>query len=107
MIQFGKTIKRLRVKNGLSQQELAEMAGLTRSFLSLLENDLRTPSITAVRNISESLSVPEEVFIWECFELPHDLPQNDKKICEMAKLIVRDYLEAKHADPTACDAESR
>src|SRR5438552_2246067 len=99
MIRLGKTIRRLRLEQGISQQELARTAELTASFLSLLENDHRRPSLTVLRRLATAFKVPEEVLVWDAVELPNDLPEKDRRMCELAKLIVRRYYEACHARP--------
>lgn len=50
---FGKVIKELREQEGLSQQELADMAGLDRSYLSDLERGLNFPSLNIVYSLAE------------------------------------------------------
>jgi transcriptional regulator with XRE-family HTH domain len=77
----------------LAQQDLAELAGLTPSFLSLVENGKRQPSLTVLQRIASALNVPEEVLIWDAVELPEGLAEKDRKICEMAKRIVRRLCE--------------
>ncbi|MFN0195374.1 MAG: helix-turn-helix domain-containing protein [Planctomycetaceae bacterium] len=99
MIDIGKTIRRLRVERGVSQQDLARAAELTPSFLSLVENERRQPSLTALRRLACALDLPEEVLIWDAVELPHDLPEADRRMCEMAKLIVRKFYEASYGRP--------
>ncbi|MGE3242028.1 MAG: helix-turn-helix domain-containing protein [Pirellulales bacterium] len=96
MIHLGKTIKKLRVDRGISQQKLAESADVTPSFLSLLENDHRRPSLLVLRRLAVALEVPEEVLIWDSVDLPSNLSEADQRMCEMAKMIVRKYYEASH-----------
>jgi transcriptional regulator with XRE-family HTH domain len=104
MLNLGKTIRKLRIERDLSQQDLARGAELTPSFLSLVENDRRRPSLTVLRRIASALSVAEEVLIWDAVDLPSDLPESDRRVCEMAKLIVRKLYEADHgrSHPNNC-----
>jgi transcriptional regulator with XRE-family HTH domain len=102
MISIGKTIKKLRIERGLSQQDLAEICDLTASFLSLVENDRRSPSLAVIRRLAAALCVPEEVVIWDAVELPKDLDESDRRLCEMAKLIVRRLYEAERAQSATC-----
>ena len=80
----------------MSQQKLAELAELSPSFLSLVENDRRRPSLVVLRQLANALDVPEEVLIWEAVELPADLSDKDYRLCQMAKLIVRRFYEAQY-----------
>lgn len=98
MLKLGKTIRRLRLERQMSQQDLAGSAELTPSFLSLLENDHRNPSLSVLKRLAKALDVPEEVLLWDAVELPKNLAEKDRRLCEMAKLIVRRYYEAKDAE---------
>jgi transcriptional regulator with XRE-family HTH domain len=53
--KFGKVIRRRREAAGFSQEALAEEAGLHRTYISLLERGLRTPTIEVVRQLAEAL----------------------------------------------------
>lgn len=106
MIHLGKTIRKLRIEREISQQELARCADLTPSFLSLVENDRRRPSLMVLRRLAAALEVPEEVLIWDAVELPLDLPESDRRMCEMAKMIVRRFYEASHGRPHSGNCRS-
>ena len=97
MISIGKTIRRLRIERDVSQQDLAKDARLTPSFLSLVENDRRQPSLVVIRRLADALAVPEEILIWDAVELPQSLGEKDRRLCETAKLIVRRFYEAENA----------
>jgi transcriptional regulator with XRE-family HTH domain len=97
MISIGKTIRKLRIERGISQQDLAEDADLTPSFLSLVENGRRRPSLAVIQRLASSLLVPEEILIWDSVELPNNLNEKDRRLCEMAKMIVRRFYEAGYA----------
>lgn len=44
-MQIGKKIKRLRLKKGLTQEELGERTDLTKGYISQLGRNLSSPSI--------------------------------------------------------------
>lgn len=48
---IGAKIRDLRLKNGLTQEELADRAELSKGFISQLENDLTSPSIATLTDI--------------------------------------------------------
>jgi transcriptional regulator with XRE-family HTH domain len=52
---FGSVVRRRRERNGLSQEALAEEAGLHRTYISLLERGLRMPSILVVQKLAKAL----------------------------------------------------
>ena len=53
--EIGQKIRRLRMKLGLTQEELASRTELTKGFISQLENDITSPSITTLMDILEAL----------------------------------------------------
>ena len=54
-MEIGGKIKQLRMKNGLTLEELAERSELTKGFLSQLERNLTSPSIATLEDILEAL----------------------------------------------------
>jgi transcriptional regulator with XRE-family HTH domain len=54
-VKIGEKIRRLRVKNSLTQEELAKRCELSKGFISQLERDLTSPSIATLVDILESL----------------------------------------------------
>lgn len=54
-MNIGNEIKRLRVKNGLTQEELADRCELSKGFISQIERDLASPSISTLSDILQCL----------------------------------------------------
>ena len=52
---IGEKIRRLRIKNSLTQEELADRCELSKGFISQVERDLTSPSIATLVDILESL----------------------------------------------------
>ena len=50
-MEIGTKLKALRLKNNLTQEELADRSELSKGFISQLENDLTTPSIDTLNDI--------------------------------------------------------
>jgi transcriptional regulator with XRE-family HTH domain len=57
-IAFGEVLRRHRKDRGLSQERLAQVTRLDRTFISLLERGLRQPSLTTLLRFAEALGVP-------------------------------------------------
>ena len=55
--RFGEVLRELRLKRGLSQEELAFEADLNRQFISLLELGQRSPSLQTVYKIADGLGI--------------------------------------------------
>lgn len=61
-MEIGKKIKILRQEKNLTQDELALRCELSKSFISQLERDLASPSISTLADILESLGVTLKEF---------------------------------------------
>ncbi len=54
-MEIGVKIRELRLKNQLTQEELADRCDLTKGYISQLENDANSPSITTLKDILDCL----------------------------------------------------
>ena len=54
-MKIGDKIRRLRLQRGLTQEELADRCELSKSFISLLERDLTSPSLDTLADLLETL----------------------------------------------------
>ncbi|WP_308200451.1 helix-turn-helix transcriptional regulator [Bradyrhizobium sp. 190] len=52
-----KNLRRLRLKSGLSQEELADRAGLNRNYIGMIEREENAPTVDALEQISEALAI--------------------------------------------------
>ena len=64
-MEIGSKIKRLRVRLGLTQEELAARTELTKGFISQLERDITSPSIATLMDILEALGTNVSEFFSE------------------------------------------
>lgn len=60
---YGKTLKEIRTTKGISQQELAFMTDLDRTYISMLERNLRHPSLETVIKIAMALGFKASEFV--------------------------------------------
>ncbi len=56
--RFAKVLQRVRVKMGLSQEDLAHRAGLHRTYVGLIERGRRRPTIEVGHALAVALRVP-------------------------------------------------
>ena len=54
-MEIGDKLRRLRLQRGLTQEELAGRCELSKSFISLLERDLTSPSLDTLGDLLETL----------------------------------------------------
>jgi len=55
--QFGDRVRKLRVKNNWSQEELAKRAGLHRTYIGSIERSERNVSLINIERIAKALKV--------------------------------------------------
>lgn len=55
--QFGKTVRNVRLKQGLSQGDVAKRLNLHRSYISGIERGIRNPSLKVIQKIAKALRV--------------------------------------------------
>jgi transcriptional regulator with XRE-family HTH domain len=63
MLEIGKAVRIVRQAKGLKLNQLAQAAGISVPFLSLVENGGRQPSLDVVRRLAAGLGIPSEVLI--------------------------------------------
>ena len=54
---FGKVLRQLRTNTGISQEKLALDVGLDRTYISLMERGLRTPTLYTIFLLAERLDI--------------------------------------------------
>lgn len=52
-MKIGEKVKQIRIQYGLTQEELASRCELSKGFISMLENDLTSPSISTMQDLLE------------------------------------------------------
>ena len=62
-MDIGSKLKRLRVLAGLTQEELADRAELSKGFISQLENNITSPSIATLLDILQCLGIQIKDFL--------------------------------------------
>lgn len=86
-MDIGEKLKRLRVKNGLTQQDLADRCDLSKGFISQVENNLASPSIATLMDILETLGTSAKEFFTE---------QNDSVVFREEDVFVQEDPESGH-----------
>ena len=74
--QIGQKIKDLRNRNGLTQQELADRAELTKGFISQIERGQVSPSVVTLLDLIECLGTTASEFFKEA-EQEHIVYSNE------------------------------
>lgn len=64
MTDIGKAIKTARIQKNMNQTELAELAGISTSYLSLIERNKRDPKMAALQKIAAALNIPFVILVF-------------------------------------------
>lgn len=85
---IGERVKKLRQERKMSLSELAEQAGVAKSYLSSLERNLQTnPSIQFLEKIAAVLNIPIDRLI-------HDEPNTTEPVDSDWVDLVREAMES-------------
>jgi transcriptional regulator with XRE-family HTH domain len=57
LIIFGKKVRNERLKRGLSQEELADLAGVHRTYIGMIERAEKNLTLTNIDKIAKALGV--------------------------------------------------
>ena len=58
LLSFGKAVRSIRVSKGISQEKLAELAGIDRSYMGGVERGEHNIALINIKRISDALEVP-------------------------------------------------
>ena len=63
-MDLGKAIVELRKQNGLSQEQLAFDAGVSRHYMYKIENNLASPTVKSLEKLAAALKIkPSMIFL--------------------------------------------
>ena len=81
LIAFGVSIRRLRLKKGLTQRALAERSDLDVTYISGIERGVRNPSLKSLESVAKGLgcSISETCKALDKLDLAKCLPKKAKK----------------------------
>ena len=57
LILFGKRLKELRLEKNLTQEQFAELSGLHKNYIGMVERGERNPSLKNIEIISKTLKI--------------------------------------------------
>lgn len=62
-LKIGDSVRAMRRKVGINQGELADKAGINRSYLSMIENGKSNPTMDVIENLAHGLGVNPSVLM--------------------------------------------
>jgi len=55
-VNVGELVKKIRVEENVTQEELSERMGISRSYLSDVENNRKNPSVVTLEKLAKALN---------------------------------------------------
>lgn len=90
MKEIGNTIKKIRVKEGLSQEQIAKSLGVSANYISLIENGAKKPGMPLLKKISKQFDFPIVVLAKDIL-IPDGETKHDKIIRKKLNDIVNEF----------------
>jgi XRE family transcriptional regulator, master regulator for biofilm formation len=97
-MKYAKAVRIARSIAGFSQGELADRAGLDRSYLSLIESDKRKPTTETLESISKALELPFPLLTLLAVEKEDSKTINEEQVLGLAKQLTHLLLEMPQND---------
>jgi transcriptional regulator with XRE-family HTH domain len=104
-LDLGSRIKQLRRQKGLTQDDLAEAAGIDSKSISRLENNRFNPALDTLENLAVALNIQIQDFFTPNTESPKALrgylfevisTASDKEVIQLADAVRRVITKRKH-----------
>lgn len=74
---IGKTVKVIRIKQGLSQEDLAHECNVDRSYISMIEVGRNEPSVTKIFDLCKGLKIKPSDF-FKLIEIEYEKVQENE-----------------------------
>lgn len=96
-VLLGKRIKEIRKRRGLTQEKLAELAGIETPSMSNIENGKNYPNHETLEKLSVALDVsPYELYIFDYYMAPealiNEMTRSMKKNEDLTRQMYRFFL---------------
>lgn len=104
-MNYGKALRLARALAGLQQQQLADKAGIDASYISLIEQGKRSPSVKFIHKLSKAIGIPPYLFTFLAMEPEDTELLDEKELTSLGEALTRLVLNYG-ANPTD-DAKNR
>ena len=74
--QIGKLVKKYRIQKGMSQEDLAHLSGLDRTYISGIERSVRNISLASLEKVIGGLGIDMAIFFKDLGSEIKSLSQN-------------------------------
>jgi len=87
-MDLGNVIKNIRKQKALTQNEFAALCGITQTYLSQIEGNLKEPNLSTLKVIGENLNIPLPILFFLSMT-KEDVQPNKRKAFEIVSPSVK------------------
>lgn len=91
-MKIGDAIKSARTQKKVNQKDLAETLGITQTYLSLIENNKKSPNFHILEKIGQSLDIPVPIILFMSLN-DEDIKQDKKEMFKFSKPFIDKFIE--------------
>lgn len=103
---LNKALKLLRVFNELSQTEMAQKLGVTKSWISEIENGHKAPTLALLQNYADVLEMPLSSLLFFSEHLENNSATERTRVFVSKKVLaILDYIAARSGSDEDHEAE--
>ncbi len=102
-LNLASSIRQLRLRNGLSQRQLATRMAVPRTYVSKIENEKATPTLSSLERLARALevSVPELLERWRAHSSGRSARTDARSVCRGVAAVrgrVEWHADVEHPD---------
>ena len=94
-MNLGNTIKSIRKSKGIKQNSLAELCGISQTYLSQIESNQKEPNISTLKTICSNLKISLPIVFFLALD-ENDIPEKKKQafaiISPTVKTLLTEFL---------------
>ncbi len=84
---MGQYIKLARTNRGISQIKLADELNVSKTYISLLENNRKDASIELLKKMARLLDIPVVLLLWQKLDFPQARTKEEQAIKQQLEKI--------------------
>ena len=88
-MQLGRKIRDVRLRRGMTVQRLADASGLSKGFVSQIENERTSPSLATLQDIAAALRTPVSYLVAEDEPTPQVVRAAERPLLDIGEDTVR------------------
>jgi transcriptional regulator with XRE-family HTH domain len=96
-MHLGRKIRDLRLRRGLTVQQLADASGLSKGFISQVENERTSPSLATLHDLAGALDISAAYLVVEEEPVPHVVRAKERTVVRVGGNTSR--VEVLSAEP--------